>query len=40
VGITTQFCLILHLTISLAARLVVKELGLSLRQQTGLIVGY
>jgi hypothetical protein len=26
--------------ISLAARLVAKELGLSFRQQTGLIVGY
>jgi hypothetical protein len=35
-----QFCLILHLTISLAARLAVKELGLSFQQQTGLIVGY
>jgi len=40
VGITMQFCLILHLTISLAARLAVKELGLSFRQQSGLIVGY
>jgi hypothetical protein len=39
-AITMQFCLILHLTISLAARLAVKELGLSFRQQTGLIVGY
>ena len=35
VGITMQFCLILHLTISLATRLVVKELDLSFRQQTG-----
>jgi hypothetical protein len=40
VGITMQFCLTLYLTISLAARLVVKELGLSFRQRTGLIVGY